>query len=108
MTKFLRIGAIKRVFGVCNATVYNYIQKGLLPPSVSLGIRCSGWPAHEIEAIAAARIAGRSNDEIRLLVNQILKARKTGEVIEAAKNQITMAETSQPSVIPARPVRAER
>jgi hypothetical protein len=27
-----------------------------------------GWPAHELDAIAAARIAGKSEDEIRALV----------------------------------------
>ena len=39
--------------------------------------RAIGWPATEIEALNAARISGKTDDEIRLLVRQLETARKT-------------------------------
>ena len=39
-----------------------------------------GWPAHEVAALNAARIAGKSDDEIRILVQQLESARKSGTV----------------------------
>jgi prophage regulatory protein len=46
------------------AGIYNNIKDGLLPHPVKLG-RSSAWPESEIEAINAAIIAGKSDDEIR-------------------------------------------
>jgi prophage regulatory protein len=44
---------------------------------VKLGARAVGWPAREVAAINAARIAGRSDDEIRVLVTKLEAARRT-------------------------------
>jgi prophage regulatory protein len=43
---------------------------------VSLGGRAVGWPAHEVAALNAARIASKPNSEIRELVAQLEAARK--------------------------------
>jgi prophage regulatory protein len=43
---------------------------------VSLGGRAVGWPAHEVAALNAARIAGRPEADIRALVTQLEAARK--------------------------------
>jgi len=43
---------------------------------VSLGGRAVGWPAHEVAALNAARIAGHSDAEIRDLVVKLETARK--------------------------------
>ena len=55
---------------------YLDIQEGLFTPPVSIGARAVGWPDHEIEAINAARIAGKSDDYIRELVSRLVAARK--------------------------------
>ncbi len=47
-----------------------------LKNTVSLGANSVGWPLHEIDAIIAARVAGKSDDEIRLLVSELETARK--------------------------------
>jgi len=39
----------------------------------------SAWPAHEVAALNAARIAGKSNAEVRDLVVRLETARKTAE-----------------------------
>jgi len=46
-----------------------------MTPPVKLGERCAAWPLHEIAAINAARIAGKSDEEIRELVTQLEQQR---------------------------------
>ncbi|MBN8491063.1 MAG: AlpA family phage regulatory protein [Burkholderiales bacterium] len=53
------------------STIYLRISQGLFTKPVSLGARAVGWPAREVVAINAARIAGRSDDEIRKLVQRL-------------------------------------
>ena len=43
---------------------------------MSLGANSVGWPEHEINAIIAARVAGKSDDEIKVLVSELEAARK--------------------------------
>jgi prophage regulatory protein len=43
---------------------------------VGLGGRAVGWPAHEVAALNAARIAGKPDAEIRALVTTLEMARK--------------------------------
>jgi prophage regulatory protein len=43
---------------------------------VRLGPRCVGWPEHETAALNAARIAGKTDNEIRALVVKLHLARK--------------------------------
>lgn len=63
--------------GLSRSTIYLRISQGLWTKPIRLGARAVGWPEHEIEAINAARIAGKSDDEIRELVFKLLAARKT-------------------------------
>ena len=61
--------------GYSRSTIYLRITQGLWPKPVSLGARAVGWPAHEVEAINAARIAGQSDEAIRELVARLEAAR---------------------------------
>lgn len=51
-----------------DASVYNGVRNGTLTTGVAIGQRSRGWPDYEVKAIVAARIAGKSDDEIRELV----------------------------------------
>jgi hypothetical protein len=42
---------------------------------VKLGERCAAWPAHEITTINTARIAGKTDKEIRELVTRLEQQR---------------------------------
>lgn len=42
----------------------------------AMGTPAIGWPATEVEALHAARIFGKTNDEIRLLVLKLESARQ--------------------------------
>ena len=68
----LRLPEVKRVLGHrADASVYNAIRAGLFPAGVAIGQRAKGWPDYEIQAIAAARVAGKSETEIRELVKAL-------------------------------------
>ena len=72
----LRIPAVKSESGLSRSTIYLRISQGLWTKPVSLGARAVGWPSDEVEAINAARIAGDTDDEIRVLVAKLEVARK--------------------------------
>ena len=65
--------------GRARSTRYFDIKHGLMTRPVLVGRRSVGWPAHEIDAINTARIAGKSDDEIRALVTCLEAARATLE-----------------------------
>jgi prophage regulatory protein len=72
----LRIPTVKSESGLSRSTIYLRISQGLWTKPVSLGARAVGWPSDEVEAINAARIAGITDDEIRVLVKKLEAARK--------------------------------
>ena len=54
-----------------HASIYNAINAGLFTKPVLIGQRSVGWPSEEVQAINAARIAAKSDAEIRELVNRL-------------------------------------
>ena len=58
------------------SSTYNQISDGTFLKPVKLGPRASAWPDYEVDAIITARIAGWSDDEIRLLVSGLVELRK--------------------------------
>lgn len=71
-----RLSALKTFFGYSRSTTYNRIADGTLPKPVRMGPRLVGIPHHEIQAVLAARVAGKSDDEIRELVARLEAQRK--------------------------------
>ena len=56
---------------------YLDIQQGLFTRPVAIGLRAVGWPADEVAALNVARIAGKTDNEVRALVVKLEAARKT-------------------------------
>jgi prophage regulatory protein len=54
-----------------DASIYNAIREGLWTTGVAIGQRAKGWPDYEVDAINAARVAGKSDAEIRELVKRL-------------------------------------
>jgi prophage regulatory protein len=71
----LRRPRVEEAIGLSRSTIYLRVSQGLFTQPVSLGPRAVGWPAGEVSAINAARIAGQSDDEVRALVTQLHNAR---------------------------------
>jgi prophage regulatory protein len=68
----MRIPAVQAELGWrAQGSVYNAIRAGLFTKPVKIGARAVGWPDDEVRAICAARIAGRTADEIRELVDSL-------------------------------------
>jgi len=72
----LRLPTVKAETGASRSTIYLRIQQGLWPKPVKLGPRSVAWPASEVAALNAARIAGMVDAEIRALVTRLEAARK--------------------------------
>jgi prophage regulatory protein len=75
MTSLLRLPNVMGATGLSRTGVYSYVGKGLLPKAVKIGERASAWPEDEIAAVNAARIAGKSEAEIRELVATLERER---------------------------------
>ncbi len=67
----LRLPEVLRQRGISRSTHYTDIQRGLYTRAVAISTRAVGWPEYEVEALFAARIAGKSPNEIRALVRQL-------------------------------------
>lgn len=77
MLRFIqRLPAVQHKSGLSRSTIYLRISQGLWTKPVSLGGRAIGWPDDETDSLIAARIAGKTDDEIRALVQSLHAARK--------------------------------
>ena len=75
--QILRLPSVKgRVGHKSDASVYNAISADLFTTGVAIGQRAKGWPDYEVDALISARIAGKSDAEIRELV-KALHAKRT-------------------------------
>lgn len=72
----LRLPAVLASSGLSRSTIYLRVSQGLWTRPISLGARAVGWPAREVAAINAARIAGKTDDQIRALVTNLEAARR--------------------------------
>lgn len=74
----LRRKSVQEQVGLGRSSLYARIKEGLFPRPVKLGGgQLVGWPAHEIAAINGARIAGKTDGEIRVLVRDLEAKRAT-------------------------------
>lgn len=74
--KMLRKTEVCALIGEGDSTLKNRVRNGLFTPGVALSKTLKVWPSVEVEAINAARMAGKSQDEIRALVAGLLVERK--------------------------------
>jgi prophage regulatory protein len=70
-TRMLKLREVlgRRARGVTSH--YKDIQHGLFTKPVKTSVKSSAWPESEVEVLVRARIAGKTDDEIRLLVEKL-------------------------------------
>lgn len=73
----LRRAEVTAHTGESRSTLYGRIANGLFVPPVQLGPQAVAWPADEVAAIINARIASKSDTEIKVLVQKLVSARQT-------------------------------
>jgi len=66
---------VLKSFSFKKSTLYNRIKEGLMVPPVSLGGTSVAWPEHELQAILRAMCAGKSPDEIKQIVTELIAKR---------------------------------
>ena len=71
----LRRPVVEQATGDSRSTIYRKIQRGLFTKPVQIGGERVAWPANKVQAINQARIAGKSEDDIKQLVIQLEAAR---------------------------------
>ncbi|PJC20462.1 MAG: transcriptional regulator [Comamonadaceae bacterium CG_4_9_14_0_8_um_filter_57_21] len=68
----LRMPAVKAETGHrSHASIYSAVKGGLFTKPIRIGQRAVGWPSDEVQSINAARIAGKSDAQIRELVDRL-------------------------------------
>lgn len=79
ITTLLRRPIVEQATGDSRSTLYRKIAKGLFPKPVQIGGERVAWPANEVAAVNAARISGKSEEEIKKLVTELEAARTAGK-----------------------------
>ncbi len=79
ITKIQRLPTIQAELGLSRSSVYGHIAQGLFPKPIQIGSRAVAWLSHETNAIITARIAGKSDDEIRELVAELMNQRSKAQ-----------------------------
>jgi prophage regulatory protein len=74
----LRIEAARALTGDSRGSFYTKISQGLMVKPIKIGPRAAAVMASEVEAINGARIAGKSDDDIRELVAKLHEQRQAG------------------------------
>lgn len=72
----LRLPAVLKRRGRSRSSHYQDVKEGLYVKPVLIGLRAAGTPDHEVDTLNAARIAGKSDNEMRELV-KVLHAKRT-------------------------------
>jgi prophage regulatory protein len=75
ITRISRLADVLNASGLSRSTLYLRVADGTFTSPVPLGSRLVGWPTAEVDAINKARIAGKSDNDIRALVATLQKAR---------------------------------
>ncbi len=75
LNPLIRTNPTMKSLGVGRSLFYDHINTGLFVKPIRIGARATGFPANEVQAIINARIAGKSDPEIRNLVESLHAAR---------------------------------
>ncbi|MDP4835545.1 MAG: AlpA family phage regulatory protein [Burkholderiales bacterium] len=80
----LRLPAVLQLRGRSRSSHYRDIRHGLFTQPVHIGFQSVGWPLAEVSTINAARIAGKTEAEVRDLVIKLESVRQTAFHLEAS------------------------
>ena len=73
--EYIREREVSRLRARSRSSNYADIKAGLLTTPVRVGGRSVAWPRHEINALNAARLSGKSDEEVRQIVDALHIAR---------------------------------
>ena len=67
--------AMKRT-GFSKSTIYNKINAGIFPQSIRVGLRAVAFVESELDAYLNALIQGKSNEQIKELILELVEQRQ--------------------------------
>jgi prophage regulatory protein len=74
--QLIRSNEVHKILALGRTAVDCGIADGVIPPRISIGKRAAGFLKHELEVVIVARAAGRTDSEIKGLVNQLVLSRE--------------------------------
>jgi len=96
MKTFLKLKTILLRSTKSKSAHYNDVNAGLFTPPVKTGERSVAWPSDEVESIINAQIAGKTPEEIKLLVKVLIEKRKeAASTVDAQIAGITPEQAKQ-------------
>lgn len=69
--------AVLNRIGMSHATLYRRISEGLFPPGITLGNHSVGWLAHEVDTMLRAFAAGKTKEELQVIVKTLIEERQS-------------------------------
>lgn len=75
--QLLRAPLVLKARGIGRSSHYRDVSNGLFTRPIAIGPRAKAWPDFEVEALVRARIAGKTDDEIKRLVKTLEAKRAT-------------------------------
>jgi len=74
--RYQRRPEVLKQAGLSNSTLCKRINEGLFVPPINLGLRAVGWLEHEVNQVLAIIAEGRTANEVRMLVRELIQSRK--------------------------------
>lgn len=74
--RLLKLDAVRDLTALRTTSVYRAVKLGTLPPPIKLTSRSSAWVEDEIAACNEARIAGKSDEDLKRLVARLVAKRQ--------------------------------
>lgn len=72
LIEILRRSEVMLAFGYkSHASIYSNLKAGVLTAPINISARSVGWPRGEVQSILEARIAGHTDEQIRVLVDRL-------------------------------------
>lgn len=68
--------ACRQLGGMGLSTLYAHIDRGMFPKPVALSRRFVVFPQEDVTAIINARMAGKTDEEVRQLVAELMEKRR--------------------------------
>ena len=74
----LKLNQTSSFTNLSRSKIYADIKEGIFPPPIKLGSRSVAWVDHEIREWMQARIAGKTDEDLKELVANLVHARQSG------------------------------
>jgi len=74
--KIIRSKEAMDLLGLAKSSFYDRVKQGLLPSSISLGGRSTGWVDNEVRTVLRAMIRGDNPEAIKALVINLIEQRQ--------------------------------